>query len=380
MYRLPPHRTKKSTKQMLVLACSLILMFSAWIVVYILQLTGYYVPKTIYVQFDDFVRSELGTYSGAYKLEKSLDLLGFKKSRYSAVKGNGQFGYCRSLHSWTFKYDAGDPCKDFVVRSSRITSNDIVDSADESWFVSSHFVYSRFYPMENFHLSIGCIRDAECGGKGRGRCDEAQCSCENGYFGAKCDFSEEEVCRVLKVEDALGQFLGTREFSYEYDLLKNPDGTLVTIYDHPVFSKQPKGSNSFDIMMYTGFRWVLFYSVDGFKGVDLRDSVALAEHLSEEFRAGTALSRIEFTSEEILYNTPLDAPTPIGLEWFVVRNQDMSDVEIGAGSDATLLCAICDEEDNPCLNDNTCNPDGSCNCGNGATGTLCQITPLGNGK
>jgi hypothetical protein len=47
--------------------------------------------------------------------------------------------------------------------------------------------------------------------------------------------------------------------------------------------------------------------------------------------------------------------------------------------DIELICAICDNHKNTCLNGGVCSPDDSCDCKDDATGFFCQIQPTHNG-
>ena len=93
---------------------------------------------------------------------------------------------------------------------------------------------------------------------------------------------------------------------------------------------------------------------------------------------------MEYISNPVDVNTPSDAVTPIGVNWFGAQARGISMVGIQAvdpnrPSTAVLLCAVCDNITNPCFFNGICQDDGTCMCTTGSSGTLCQVTPDGNG-
>ena len=90
-----------------------------------------------------------------------------------------------------------------------------------------------------------------------------------------------------------------------------------------------------------------------------------------------------FISNPVDVDTPLDAATPIGVNWFGAQAQGISTVGIQAAdpnrpSEAVLLCAVCNNITSPCQLDGICIA-GTCECRTGSSGPLCQVTPDGNG-
>ena len=93
---------------------------------------------------------------------------------------------------------------------------------------------------------------------------------------------------------------------------------------------------------------------------------------------------VEYISNPVDVNTPSDAVTPIGVNWFGAQARGISMVGIQAvdpnrPSTAVLLCAVCDNITNPCFFNGICQDDGTCRCTTGSSGTLCQVTPDRNG-
>ena len=90
---------------------------------------------------------------------------------------------------------------------------------------------------------------------------------------------------------------------------------------------------------------------------------------------------ISFLTEEVNFDSPKDFSSPLDLEWYttqmMITNYTLNSRNIQAPdfrmkSDALLLCKVCDNISNPCLNQGECIR-GTCICKHGATGDLCQI-------
>ena len=82
-------------------------------------------------------------------------------------------------------------------------------------------------------------------------------------------------------------------------------------------------------------------------------------------------------------DTPSYASTPIGLNWFDAQSQGISTAVIHAAdpnipSEAVLLCAVCNNITSPFQFDGICIA-GNCEFRTGSLGSLCQVTPDGNG-
>ena len=109
-----------------------------------------------------------------------------------------------------------------------------------------------------------------------------------------------------------------------------------------------------------------------------------AEYLTDKVHSHFSDYSVEYISNPVDVNTPSDAATPIGVNWFGAQARGISMVGIQAvdpnrPSTAVLLCAVCDNITNPCFFNGICQDDGTCMCTTGSSGTLCQITPDGNG-
>jgi len=155
----------------------------------------------------------------------------------------------------------------------------------------------------------------------------------------------------------------------------------VKAYNRPIFVGSDHARH-LDIMMYVGVRWVLFDSNQGFKYLEEPTTLEIADYFLERgtnFHA-SELQNIEFITEPIKFDSPLDKVTPTNERWYSTRGVEIKDLEIVLPLDIVMLCEICDEIANPCFNGNRCLPSGQCLCSNGATGKLCQIRPLRDGR
>lgn len=195
----------------------------------------------------------------------------------------------------------------------------------------------RFLPMESdsFFFGPGCDHNEDCG-IGRGRCEKARCICNDEHYGLRCGFSYGSTCPKLAVEDSSGVFAGAREYATRYEMLR-PEGNeltdvpFITIYDHPVYASASGDLGSFDVLLFSGVRWMLINSILGFPKLNRQITTdALATHLEQSgnngFHAATSLAGIEFFTESVLFNTHNDAETPVGLEWVVTIKSFLKEI------------------------------------------------------
>lgn len=352
----------------------------------IIDFPGNYLPNSIIVQLDDKTRPDLGTYSGLYFLGKTkgLDLF-TKRAKYFGQRGEAIFGYCKKESRWTLSFGGENPCEDILIKSPMTESYDILRSlgSENAWLVSEASDASRFFPMEDFSMTIGCISDGDCG-EGKGVCRQDRCVCNEGFYGFRCDFgvSPEQTCTNLEVDEQTGIFRGSREFADKFELLRGPDGKFVIVYEHPVYTSEEASGGALDLLLFTGLRWALVHTASSFPNAEVNSKEALAKYFLDNprFLATESLGNIEFLSEPVRFNTPSDTATPNGKRWDMVRAGTMDTTEYTGDSEAVLLCALCNNSTNPCQNGNSCSANGRCACDNGAEGTLCHVTPLSNGR
>jgi hypothetical protein len=171
-YSIPAWRMKTPAKQIGTLFGKFAILLVVWLVVCTRQLQGYCSPQSIVVQFDDDLRPELGAYSGLYKLKVGRGF-GIGIIKYMAATSEGVIGYCYTAKAWTFiSTESDDPCTHFLAKSTRSLSFDITEAGDDQWFATEDSDLQRYYPMDNFVLELTCDRDRDCGGVGRGICED----------------------------------------------------------------------------------------------------------------------------------------------------------------------------------------------------------------
>ena len=386
---------------------TLAFMATGWGIIFSDQLAGAYAPQTLFVQFDDDLRPDLGAYSGHFALKILPRIIDSQRLRYEAERGHGFIGYCREENAWTFVEDGDDSCRNIVAKSQRTPAFDVTETTAGGWTVTGEANdKTNFYPLKEFQLLLGCDGDDTCGGKGRGRCEENEkCSCGPGFYGARCQYEIESTCESIEISEEGSSLQASREYASTFTLLRDGNGDMLKLYDHPVYVAGARNGGGLDVIIFIGLRWTLFFSRDGFPDLVDHSEAGLAAYLlnrefggqesvgfvgvvSGDTKSGTAGNRypfhgayhlkgLEFVSSAVAFNTPEDISTPVGVNWFTARAR--GDVwEIAGTSDAVLLCGICSAA-NPCQNNNICGDDGRCVCQNGALGTLCQHTPLNNG-
>ena len=236
--------------------------------------------------------------------------------------------------------------------------------------------------------------DDEC--NGRGTCSDGACDCEEGYFGLRCEFLE--PCLSMAMDARTDGFLGTRPWSDSFELLQvaaamdeeddySESTALVPleVYHRPVYLNEYE-EGKFDLIFFTGRRWVVTNSDSLFDARSMDDGspkVSLAEYFQEQFHAHWSNFSISFVSDALDVATPGDANSPLDLAFFEAAprtNAAPMDIQ-GVGGlqiNARLLCAICNNQTNPCFYDGQCIEQGTCSCPMNV-GSLCEVPPVGNG-
>ena len=347
-------------------------MLTALVIVFILQINGRFLPQHIILQFDDEVTPHLSTYSGLFKLD--VDYRAFGDSRIVYRRNRSTIGYCSRLNAWTFGYrERSNYCEDILALSSKSSNNDIALILGQPWFVRIGGEESeRILPMDRVFFDRGCGSDLDCGGTSRGSCVDERCLClEDQYFGLRCNYAFEEVCETIRVDEQTDEFTGLRRtVAYEYNALRDPNGTIVQAYHHPVYVDSDAASKPppYDVILYTGLRWML-------TAVDLDKAFFSGSanfHASHE-----VLGPIEAATEIVYLNSATDErPAPTNMQWFLPGSQNITEMDPVLGINTVLVCSRCGPE-NPCAFGNTCAEDGSCVCNKGERGSLCQVIPVG---
>ena len=158
----------------------------------------------------------------------------------------------------------------------------------------------------------------------------------------------------------------------------------MQFYVHPVFIGAFSETHGYEIMFFTGHRWVLGSTVNmvmkNKNPDDLEAIVALFEQ-STFWLEDLPPDTFEFVSEPVPASN--DQGTPLGLRWHhsrYVEGEIFPYADISRPSDAIFQCGKCSAKNNPCLYEGACLDDGTCLCKYGASGNLCDIKPLGDGE
>ena len=368
-YQAVRSRSSKMVRAM-GLTGTLVVVLSLWAYLFSLQVRGVYAPQTLFVQFDDQVRPELAAHSGVYVLKTNTGAGPSNRFHYDEDRvGGGRFGYCPTNREWTFSVGSTvDPCDytNVLVKSIETQTFDMTQVAGETWFVFRESV-DQAIPMKDFFMAIVCQRADDC--SGRGRCTrDNRCECQEGTFGVQCEHDANKTCPAVNLDERFEtQFQAVRPVSTAFDLVPN-----ISVYNRPVYVN----ATTNDTIVFTGVRW----AVTNFDGLQISD-VDQLESLEEQGWFQGNNIRVDLLSDRVLYQTPYDSETaPVGVHWWVVSNRGSLRTAqlVEPLNPMVLLCSTC-SADNPCSFDNIC--DGAvCQCGNGGSGTLCQIAPLSDGK
>jgi hypothetical protein len=364
-------------------------LLAGWAVVMRKQQQGTYLCEVIHVQLSDEFIPSLGTFSGIYRRRDISQGLNLGRVEYEeSLSKKVRFAYCEERSAWTLSSHAdgrSDPCDDWMVISQETATFDITAVSSSEWFVNpskSELVQLQYFKMSCYDCNTLEDFEDRCGG--RGQCMNNLCECEEGYFGLLCEF--EEPCESLELDERSGNFRGTRDWSSHYDVLTDAQDELVQVYNRPVYVNE-YSEGKFDIILFTGRRWVLTYSLFLALAGDGKESLLL--YLSD-FHAHFSEYKVSFITEPLDVGTPANAATPIGTEWFVAGEKaegrdgeaalEIQTAERALPLEAVFLCAKCHNISNPCFYDAECHNDGHCECVTGSSGVLCQLAPNGNGR
>ena len=399
------------------------IMFGFWLWVIIKQQQGWYAPKQLVVQFDDSVVPKLGAFSGIYKLEPtgkalSSDLFHWKQQ----VPGQGdigEFGFCEDDNRWSFFLHGTHKCKNSVVESSPNAEKfDVRRAVDIQWFVrgDSSLVQNRIILMDGFTVAPICVRGGTaCGHQNKTNYCAREtssystfgyCKCKDEQtYGVRCEFSLANTCLHLNIDDRFDMLPAGRRITSEFSLLSKK-GTLdkgdetpasrddlVLLYQRPVYVGSSFGQAGYDVLFYTGLRWAVTGSLNGFPNlhrnktsVTDQELATFLQDLSKGFNAGFngTVAQVDVESEPVSSESQKDSGTPVGLTWVSLERADpMDSVKLlnGEKSFASLLCAGYNDLTNRCQNEGRYNTTSqTCECKHGAKGALCQVQPIGDGS
>jgi len=321
------------------------------------------------VQFGDDVDPTLGLFSGCYEKNITFTFGGWDSwdSRVQYVRtqpdrGDGKFDYCLDdgLQTWVFATDQSKTSCDenVALRSAeeRSTSFDLLDAKGDQWLLETGNTISEFQLNEIDPDRV----EIECG---------------------NISLEGEDVCLVLTVDaDAVG-FSGSHAWSRTFVMLQNSKAEAVQFYQHPVFIGDAAGTEGYELLFFTGRRWVLASASKLLTEDSNREDVIALFETSNFWLLKLPTDALSYLSEAV--NQGSDRGTPLGLQWYDARYADEISfpfADTGRPVDASFRCGKCNNRTNPCLHEGICQDDGSCTCSHGALGSLCEIKPLGDGQ
>jgi len=296
-------------------------------------------------------------------------------------QGSARFVYCNDRSVWNFQYGetptslTSNRCEAAQVQSSMTSSYDIVSTSFAPWYFrdpsSGRLLPLQQFSMESPSAFVGMKCRKECDGDNF-VCADGRCACDEGWFGAQCQF-EAPPCRTLTTDERYGGFDGSRVFGSTYTVVNDGDGDLVSSYGKPVYR-----SNN-DIMLFSGRRWQLTSASDlGIASdTDIVSDDDIALFVTTKFHGYWSDYTVSFVSDPADSATPTELPTPVGFQWYhaglVGEGKVQGPDDTRNDVTAVLLCATCNQSTNRCLNGGVCDDAGVCRCVDGTSGSLCQV-------
>ena len=356
----------------------LLIVGASWLVVYVNQIQGKYAVGHIHIQFDDSTRPDLATHSGFYKIDTAVSVTpGGTRFFYDEERqtGNGEFGFCRSSSRWAFFQRGGNPCSKtgILAQATKIGTFQLTDTGSLPWFAVRRDSFDRI-EMPEYQLTEGCQLDNDCGTAPDSVCRRNRCECNDYYTGYQCDYLRRDLCGRVEIDASTGNsFSAHRNLASVYHLVNGTEA-----YNRPVYL-----SETGDLLLFTGLRWAITTIHDEGFGQYRNNLTDLLGFIGTDRFHSSLIQSVDMMSEPVWFSTTSDKyMDPRGLQWYpTIGRVSLKDATISTRPDpAVLLCAICNNSTNPCLDGNVCNASGQCQCQFGETGPLCQIPPTGDGK
>lgn len=253
---------------------------------------------------------------------------------------------------------------------------DLTETEAAAWYVQDS--YGRRIVLQPLYLHCYDCEGipSDCIGHGQGSCGDAICTCEDGYFGMRCEFPV--PCQSLSLD-----YRFVQHEAKPFEMLWDETGRLIEVYERPVYVHEWL-PGQFDAVFFTGRRWALTHD-DLLPEIEeeLKDKNNSKAILATYFRAGFHAQFSNFSlammTEPLDRGTPRDQNSPIGMNWYLTENKtnksnnDIQKTVHGAPFEFNLVCSFCDEN-NPCHYNGQC-VDGFCECSPGSYGTLCEDAP-----
>lgn len=346
------------------------------------QLHGQFLCNRIRIQFGDDFGTEYAAFSGVYiqtnrLIEQRVTYIEEKRIDNPAFAG--RIGYCKSEAAWTLYLDGSNgPC-DWLARSPESESFDVTTTIFSNWLTTSAET-REILAYSSFYLSCFDCNDKLCSQE-NGRCEDSICVCKPGRYGASCEFGP--PCESLTVDRRTSSFPILADGQVvppdSYELLR-VDDEVVMIYDKPVYTTETRFFGGRYALVFTGRRYAMLFYIDE-KDNNSRNGTLLTLLLDSPggyhsyFESPAArrdnvdesLFEYEFAflSESMDEGTSSHKLSPEGLHWFSSRGSFEGTFDDFPNSgpvfpkgfidaETSLLCAVCDDDTNPCFGINYC--------------------------
>jgi len=379
--RYPLHR--------IIMTFTLLGMLGGWCHIIVQQFSGYYICKSILVQFGDAYHATLPTHSGTFVKKGTHHLDGRQVYISREYEGDlaSYFRYCHKHKAWVFQVmDYADAtsvdqiCDDYLMISKQTeTFNLLRLSSASDWKIRTfgtkqNILSSLEVPVDHFYMQCVTCGSGNCNGP----CHNDRCICDDSQFGERCEF--DDVCPAIGIDSRTRSFSSTFIFLSEtfirldYRDESTNTTTPVRVNHRPVYIDEyvTDYPHLHELVMFNGRRWMIMDS----------NRLATSQELAEAFRdesfhillANDFQSVPLYLSSTVDLATPSNVATPTGLSWFRRGSVTAQDYSVGQPIDSRFLCEVCDAVTNACFNDLACN-DGKCECLSpvtATTGALCE--------
>lgn len=194
------------------------------------------------------------------------------------------------------------------------------------------------YPVDYFSLS--CL---ECNNSTKNICNEVggkcerrdygfgyvynECICNEGFFGERCEYVEEDICDELGFDSRFEPF--NPDFPESFRLIQRiiEEGLIDEFYNKAVYSYEDMTTNEFYLIAYFGRRYyilngdfdtlrtIIGLEDDEFLDLDVMYYFFLWRLFEGFDYEGSGINPI-YVSEPINLYTAKDKPTPADLSWY----------------------------------------------------------------
>ena len=344
-----------------------------------------YMKDSIFIQWDDVALSELGYLSGFYdrndKSESRHDRVVYAERRGTVAKTNSTepaiFRFCGNLNSWvlTIKspHDELKECRSFFAKTKGILGDkaqfDPARIPTVMWHVQTRD--NRLLPLKIFMSTSKSFNT-----------DKFQ-----------------EKCANVETDARYGTFKDTgKTWKTHYDAVK-VNHQIVEFYERPLYFSRDvhSASGTFDIILFTGMRWVLVSS-DAFDCISHEDAgnqTIVLHYITTQFHPYWSKYRFSYISEKMATDSEMDAGSPTAFRWYKATADQTVSVDASnchlspenrifqkpnyvEETNSILICSLCDNNTNPCFHGGSC-INKTCDCLSGSDGTLCELPTNENG-